>query len=303
MSENSPTYSDDSLLQPLSFSINSSFLPFELHCILLKSSSSLMTAFNVTNMLLHLPLCIIIFYHGFQRCRQERSSTAGVMSLSDNLTYHMVTVQLINVFGSILCCCGIYRHDIPMLILWYYLLSFTWYGETYFHVLTCVEPYMAVVYPITYLSLRKERWVRIRNIITGCVWLLSFGWAALNIKETVPIIVDLSFLISAVGIISFCSLSVLYVLIHPGPGKQGRCRMRVDQSKQRAFYTIMAVLGMLLLRFTWNLAWFVQDHLYGGINHCAWVLSDGWITLPSSLVLPLMFLQRAGLLLCCKSDR
>ncbi|KAJ4945170.1 hypothetical protein JOQ06_013706, partial [Pogonophryne albipinna] len=79
------------------------------------------------------------------------------------------------------------------------------YGESLFHVLTCLERYLAVVRPIIYLRLRNVQGVRIRNISIG--------------------------------------LSVLCVLIRPGPGNGER----VDQSKQSAFYTVTAITAALWL--------------------------------------------------------
>lgn len=102
-------------------------------------------------------------------------------------------------------------------------------------------------------------------------------------------------------VISFCSLSVLRVLMRPGPGEEGGAGWQVDQSKLRAFYTIMAILGVLLFRFGGNLftaalCVFVQ---IGETVKCGMLLSLFLSDVPSSLVLPLLFLQRAGKLMCC----
>ncbi|KAF7644522.1 hypothetical protein LDENG_00220650 [Lucifuga dentata] len=99
------------------------------------------------------------------------------------------------------------------------------------------------------------------------------------------------------ALISYCSLSVLCALIRPGPGEGGGDRERVDQSKLRNHH---AITGMLVLRF-------------GGHLVCSWLMSSGlsvdvcmlsrlvlWLNLPSSLVLPLLFLHRAGKLTVCK---
>ncbi|KAK2899526.1 hypothetical protein Q8A73_012655 [Channa argus] len=96
---------------------------------------------------------------------------------------------------------------------------------TSIHILTCVERYLAIVHPVIYVGLRQSRGVRIRNVSIG--------------------------------------LSVLCVLIRPGPGNMGVNRE--------------------------------QNY----IDWCVVVASGNLVTLPSSSVLPLLFLHRAGKLVCC----
>lgn len=187
-------------------------------------------------------------------------------------------------------------------MVWYYLFSFVWYGETLFHVLTCVEHYLAVVHPVVYLSLRKRRAIMVRNLIIGCIWLFSFGMTIIIILKNYSLVMDLCLLTSSMIVMSFCSLSVLCALIRPGPGDQGRVRERVDQSKQRALYTTVVILVVLLLRCAWNLLWTIVDLYDPHINQCVWFTTEIWINLPGSLVLPLLFLHRTGILMCCKNN-
>lgn len=205
-------------------------------------------------------------------------------------------MEMLNVLGTIICCYSVYTTAVKMLNVFYCLFSVAWYGETIFHVLTCVEHYLAVVHPIAYLGLREKRWILIRNISVTCIWLLCLGLTSLVALNISTFPVDFSLLISSVVIISFCNLSALCSLVRPGPMD----RERVDQRKQKAFYMIEAILGVLLLRCIWNLVWSVQTLLHLNINKCVWFLADIWINLPSSLVLPLLFLQRTGTLSCCK---
>ncbi len=284
-----------------SFSSNYSHVFSGMYCLLTRPSSFIYIAFNITNILLLLPLCVFILYLGLQRWRQQRStSTAAMASHSDSFTYHLVAMELIGVLGYILCCCGIYSNHSVILLVGYCLCSSTWYGEMFFHILTCVERYLAVVHPITYLSLRGERGIRIRNISIGCVWLLCFVAACRITFEGALIIMDSCLLIFSFIVIFFCSLSVLCVLIRPGPGEQGGDRKSVDQSKQRAFYTIVAILGVLMLKCVWNLTWVVLN-VSKKSSDCVVMMSGVWLNLPSSLVLPLLFLHRAGTLVCCKN--
>ncbi|XP_035849445.1 uncharacterized protein LOC118493511 [Sander lucioperca] len=282
-------------------SIHHPDIPIGTRCFMTRPSSFIFFAYSITNILLLLPVCILVLYLGLQRWRRHRSTSAtATTSHSDSFTYHMVTMELLGVFGYTLCCCGIYGDHVNLFFVGFFLWSFNWYGEIFFHILTCVERYLAVVHPVTYLSLRGERGIRIRNISIGCVWLLSSGATGLSF-DTVLLVMDFSLLIVSLFIISFCSLSVLCVLIRPGPGEQGGDRERVDQSKQRAFYTIMAILVVLLLTCSGNLVELYLCVLSEDIE-CVLAMSLFWFNLPSSLVLPLLFLHRAGILACRKNN-
>ncbi len=266
----------------------------------------ILTAFSVTSLLLLLPLLILVFCEGHQRWRKQRSiATATAMtSHCDFFTYNMVAMELISLVAVWLCCCGGYTVQTVMMV-GQYMLSISTPGKTLFHILTCVERYLAVVHPITYLRLRQAGGVRIRNISTGCVWLMCFVGTGLTQEFFIhSSSVFLYFWAISLITVSFCSFSVLHVLIRPRPGDGGGDRERVDQSKQRAFNTIMAIMGALLLRFV---GYLVGNAAYNlsvlSVNEkCAVVISVVWFSLPSSLVLPLLFLHRAGKLPTCKQN-
>ncbi|KAF0028996.1 hypothetical protein F2P81_018101 [Scophthalmus maximus] len=100
-------------------------------------------------------------------------------------------------------------------------------------------------------------------------------------------------------VISFCRLSVLRVLIRPGPGERGGDRERVDRSKRRAFYTIIVMWALLVLRLSWNVTWAVLQVRHS--RDCVSLMSELWFNLPGSLVLLVMFLQRSSKRVYCKN--
>ncbi|KAL3050876.1 hypothetical protein OYC64_001198 [Pagothenia borchgrevinki] len=218
------------------------------------------TALYVVYILL-VPLFIFVLYIGFQQWRKQGS--AATTSHTDVFTCHMVILELIGVVGDTMYCYGIYTDGQFIIEVGLGLFAVVSPGQTLFHLLTCVERYLAVVHPVIYLRLRQGVGVRIRNISIG--------------------------------------ISVLFVLIRPGPGEGGGNRERVDQSKQRAFYTIMTIMAVLLLRFLSSIvttAFFVL--MSGTCQDYVLTWSLFWFNVPSSLVLPLLFLQRAGKLPGCK---
>jgi len=292
MLTNSSSSCNDSILHE-----HLSFLNSYILCMVSRPSSVMLCTYYIANILLHLPLSVFILYHGLQQWQKKHTSSATI-SHSDSFTYHLVIMELTGVLGCFLTFCGLYSENREVILIAGNLfISVTWFGEMFFHMLTCVERYLAIVHPITYISLRSDTWIRIRNICIGCVWLLCFAGIGLIMCDLFAFL-NFWLLVLSITVVSFCSISAQRVLIRPTPGEQGR--ERVDQSKQRAFYTILLILGVLFLRFAWGLCWVV---LYmTEERNCVLMSIDVWFNLPSTMVLQLLFLYRAGKLLCCKRD-
>ena len=265
--------------------------------------------FCFTNIIFLLPLLILVLNLGFQRWKQQRSvSSAAVKSFSDFFSYNMAVMELFGVFGCIIYICSKYFHLSWLPGMSTAMLIFPWNGQMCFPILTCLDRYMAVVYPITYRGLNQVAGVYIRNISTGLVWLqcfvmTTFFFLTTNNPEVffTTVVCLMSILLIAV---TFCSLSILCVLIQPRPGEAGRKGARVDQSKQRAFHMIMIIMGVLWLRFGGTLVCNVLL-LSPGVSlgvRCVVGAAQLWFNVPSSLVLPLLFLHRAGKLAGCKHN-
>lgn len=256
---------------------------------------NILLGYFITFILTFLPLCILVLYRGLHKWKQARSaSSAAAVSHSDCFTYNIVLMDLIGVTGCTFLCGGIYGEDVLMLyggsIIWVY----SWYGETSLHVLTCMERHMAVVHPIAYMKLRNQRGIRIRNIAVGCVWLVGVvGFVSVMTNIVFFFSMNLAFMTVSLTAITFCSLSVLHVLIRPSPGVKLGEREKVDPSKKKAFYTIVAILAALVLRFIGNLVWTLL-YVLKAENECFLMVVMIWFTLPSSLMQPLLFLHRSG---------
>lgn len=290
------TFSSPSLLiclsvMSLNFSSNSSLHP-DLDC-----TNNVTEAACISYILL-LPLFVLVLFMGFQRWRKQRSvATAAMTSHSDIFTYNMAVMELIGVSGALIMCYGFHTGRDGFQYVGGNLYHYVANGQALLHLLTCVERYLAVLHPVTYLGLRNAGGARIRNLSIGCVWLLSFWFLAAEKNHHILPIAYASLLLVVILAVSFCCLSVLRILIRPGPGDRGGNRKQVDQTKKRAFYTIMAILGVLLLRFTVPLVFVFAPFfpvLLKETNYCLLMALILWIAQPSSLVLPLMFLQRAG---------
>lgn len=298
MSVNSSSSNEPLMESHLSF-INS-FYPAYLHCYTTGTSSIVYTSFLITHICLLLPLCSFILQHGHQQWQLNRSScSAVVMSHSDCFMYHMVTMELISVVGCAVSCVSIYTRDFTMLTVGTYTVGFNWVGGIVFHVLICLERYLAVSHPITYLNLRNERGVRIRNVSAGLVWLFCFNSLVLATYQVFTCL-EIVILVISLTTVSFCSVSVLWILIRPRPGDKTKDRERIHQSKQKAFNTIIAILGVLVVKFVFNITWEVLV-LSAGNEPCVILTCCSWFNLPANLVLPLLFLNRAGKFMCIRN--
>lgn len=249
---------------------------------------------------LALLLCTYILYLGYQRCQQHHSKKT--VTHSELFTYHLAAMELFWFPGFLLYGFGHYRNNGTIIIVSYSFFSFTFFAEVLFHFLTCVEWYLAVVHPITYLSLRNSRGVSIRNVTIGSVWLISFGFLIFYIIEKGEnmFFAVLSFLAVSVVVISFCSISVLCVLIRPQIGKNGVKKRVINQSKLRAFHTVTAISCVLWLGFgglfvSYSLT---VSPLLSEIVECLIMAGINWLNLPTFLVSPLLYLHGAGKLFC-----
>lgn len=160
---------------------NSSHSPISARCINHRGGFVIFTAFAIINILILLPLCILVLYVGLQRCRNRSSAPgAAAMSHTDAITYHMIIVELLGILGCCFFCCGACFGLLELTRTGLYLYSITAEGHTSFHILSCVDRYLAVVYPITYLALKQSRGVLMRNIIIGCAWLCFAIFAVIS---------------------------------------------------------------------------------------------------------------------------
>ncbi|KAG8005895.1 hypothetical protein GBF38_004937 [Nibea albiflora] len=283
-------------------SSNSFFTSLIDNCRLYPASIYTFTSLFIIYILL-LPLFILVLYVGCQRWRRQRSvATATTTSHSDVFTLNMVVLELLGILGFCIFCISAYINLPNGMSYGLYVYFIIAPGQTLFHLLTCVDRYLAVVHPVTYLRLRQAGGVRIRNVSIGCVWfvcLVSLGLSLLS--DTFYIVYTFLLLVFSSVAVSFCSLSILRILIRPGPGEVGGNRRQVDQSKQRAFHTISVIMAVLLLRFISTLISKVTYSASGvTIADCLMMWSIAWFSLPSSLVLPLLFLHRAGKLPGCE---
>lgn len=269
------------------------------HC--LNSSLSISRAIVITRTAILLPLSLLILCLGF--CQWWWPHPLTKTCHADVFTYHWILMELFMVSGTIFT---YYSNstDLGLMTAGSILfISVAYSGQSTFHLLTCVERYLAVVHPVTYRGLNKSCGVKIRNISIACAWLLSFAWMGITSVSypKIPTVPLLCVLVFSLVVISFCSVSVLRVLIRPQPGRGERDKWRSNQSKERAFLTVSAVMWALWFWFTGILILSTVD-VAQFVNlkvSCIVRALLPAFNLPSSLVLPLLYLHRARPPPCC----
>lgn len=245
------------------------------------------------------PICLLIFYLGIQKWRRLRS-----LNNTDFLTINFGTLKLMVFLGHLIIIFCLYFKCFNMVNVGYGFWSISWHGENLFHFVTCIDRYLAVVHPIIYIQLRSQQWKRLRSITIGCIWMLSFGTSSLMMVKKVATIFGSCLLVLSLILVTFLNVSILCILRRPGPGKPRGNKDRHDHAKQRALYTITSILGVLFLRFGWNLVWFVSEIITEKVQ-CMFFIVGILVEIPSSLVLPFLFLQKKDtvkLCLCCKKN-
>lgn len=243
--------------------------------------------------MLVLLLSTFVLYLGYQQRQQSHSSKAATHA--DLFAYHLAALELIWCPGFILYFLGHYNDNIVIIVGASCCFTATFFGEVLFHFLTCAEWYLAVVHPITYLSLRNARGVRIRNISIGSVWLISLALMSLHVNNQGQNVLFAILCVSVVslGFITFCSISVLCVLIRPQIGTNDGKRRGISQSKLRAFHTVTAISCVLWLWFgglcvSYSL---IVSSMFTESDGCILFAGIDWLDLPTFLISPLLYLQ------------
>ncbi|KAJ0055688.1 hypothetical protein NL108_009639, partial [Boleophthalmus pectinirostris] len=227
------------------------------------------------------PLFFWVFYVGY---------TQRKTSHTDIFTYHIIVMEFLTSLGTAVVTFGM---KLPLLIMsGTTLYGVGMIGQMFIHVLTCLERYLAVVHPITYLRLKERGGVMIRNGSIVVVWLLStaivcFSYTtSYHSQQTYQMISMFITTFCVLSLVVFFSASVLCVLLRPGPGGGGGDNQRIDQSKRRAFTTMIAIVSVLFLRFILLILSYMT-YLLNILNprdSCVLSVSAHYFTFPSSLV-------------------
>lgn len=284
----------------MSFNLsNTSWLqtpPF-LQCFHVDAANYIFTAFCATDLFVLLPLLIITLSVVLQRWWKQYPA---LPSHSDCIIFNMAVMELLSLLAYIFFCIAYYNQAHHIMMVTSQLCFVFACGQISFHILACLERYLAVVHPLIYMHPKKHT---IKKTSLACSWLFNLGQVFLISDKDLAIIIILYFTkqVFCLIIMCFCSVAVLRVLKRPGVGRE--MKKRVDQRNQRAFNTILAIMITLLIRFCGNMisVSFFSSPVFSTTLRCLFINSSFWCGFPSSLVLPLLFLYREGKLPSCRT--
>ncbi|XP_057218721.1 C-C chemokine receptor type 8-like [Triplophysa rosa] len=122
-----------------------------------------------------------------------------------------------------------------------FLIGFSITGRPLFQCLMCVERYLAVVHPVTFL---KYKPLRYRVICCTAAWIICLSSCflcmfTLDAQYAVYVWILTMQLLVFLFIKLFCLSAVLRALKRSGPGERGRERGEENHMKRRAFYLIL----------------------------------------------------------------
>ncbi|XP_051537043.1 C-C chemokine receptor type 8-like [Myxocyprinus asiaticus] len=187
-----------------------------------------------------------------------------------------------------------------LLTLQRFLLGLGITGRPLFHCLICVERYLAVVHPVTFLKFKPLRYKMVCSI---AIWLISFGSCLvcmitflLSNMRAFAWFFSLQFILF-LSIQLFCLSAVLRALKQSGPGERRREREEENHMKRRAFYLILITTLTMVMMFVPLIITGFLTVLQNQAASIIWFISFFCFILAGFLQ-PVLYLHRTVKLLC-----
>lgn len=284
--------------------LNSSSFPYFFLCFNYTFTSTPFAVFASVNLLFCIPIYLLVLQKGVQQCLGHVSLSS---SSSDVFIYHSVVLEVIASLTVALYSFSVYTCGAAAMLFGYLIMWFTYVGQSMFHCLTCFERYMAVVHPARYHRLAKDVLMRMRKACAAAAWLFSIAFTCytFTLLPEVPSVFFFCVLVVMVLTINFCSISMLSALVRLGLWKVGGDKRQIDQSKLKAFHMVMAVTVSLWFKLSGFMGCNISMSLAKASieEECILLFASVWLYIPSSIVLPMMFLQRVGQFRCQRSTQ
>ncbi len=173
----------------------------------------------------------------------------------------------------------------------------------FFQCLMCVERYLAVVHPVTFL---KYKPLRYKVVCSAVTWIMIIACCVFCLQLVNPCFMRifkclyLVHFIVFLAINLFCCLAVLRALKKPGPGVRGRERDEENHIKRRAFFLILINTVTLVITYVPSSVTAFQYMLSIPASQLLESLGLTCFLLPG-FVQPLLFIHRVGKLPFCRS--
>jgi len=169
-------------------------------------------------------------------------------------------------------------------------------GRPLFQCLMCVERYLAVVHPVTFLKYKPLRYrvicCTVAWIIILCSCLVCMITLMLNNVNAHTWFFLMQFLLF-LSIQLFCLVAVLRALKQSGPGERGRERKEENHMKRRAFHIILITTVNIVFTYIPIIISGVFVILMNGYHWTYWAPGLVCFVL-ASFVQPVLYLHRSG---------
>ncbi|XP_026765473.3 G-protein coupled receptor 35-like [Pangasianodon hypophthalmus] len=194
--------------------------------------------------------------------------------------------------------------DVKMDLCFYYAFGFVigvgMLVRSQFQCWVCLERYLAVVHPLTFLKFRPLRY---RMAICVVTWTsgLACGIFCMFMFPFLPYRIILAYAVTILSINVFSCVSILNKLRHPGPGERNADRRMEDRAKKQAFHIVMVnLLTFLVQSIPISVTFCMQDALSLMDFSLALVISLA-INIMMGFMSPVFVLHKAGKLSFLKS--
>ncbi|KAI4876719.1 hypothetical protein NFI96_000423 [Prochilodus magdalenae] len=218
----------------LELNMNSS-LPYSLSLV----PSALVMSIHLLSFLLGLPLNVYIIVLLFPR--------RGVMEASDVFSWNQAVSEIVFVlFGPVHTLCRL-SYSLCIYELFGLLIGISSSSRCLFQSCVCLEWYLAVVHPVTFLRYKPLRY---RVGCSVAVWMCSLAMGVIysSMLLSLPFVVFAVVYLVALMVDGFCCVSILRRLREPGPGDMERDAGEMDAAKKKAFQVVSVNLLAFLLQ-------------------------------------------------------
>ncbi|XP_059397958.1 G-protein coupled receptor 35-like [Carassius carassius] len=177
-----------------------------------------------------------------------------------------------------------------------FLQGLTITGRPLFQCLMCVERYLAVVHPVTFLKYKP-----LRYRVIGCTvaWIITLGSCLICLIIFLFSTLTMQAYFFSVQFVLhlpiqlFCLVAVLRALKQSGPGERGRERDEKTHMKTRAFYLILITTVTMTITYVPSTITGIFTIVIDQPNSIVWIPSNLCFIL-AGFVQPVLYLHRAG---------